>query len=238
MDNIYKDDSIESLSALEHVRLRPGMYAGDTSDATQLAIEILGNAIDEYNIGHGNTIFVDIDPEWEEIGQEYCVSVRDLGQGFPINVVREDGKTVLQASFDVINTSGKYREDGVYEGTAIGLNGIGSKLTNFLSHWLMVTSFNNKNEYEELKFKEGVLESRRTGKVDAHDSGTQVIFQPSKEFFTTPKVDEKKLYKFCNDITCLCPDLTIMFNGEEIKHENGCIALYQSLSEINVKKGL
>ena len=60
MGNTYKDDSIESLSALEHVRLRPGMYAGDTSDATQLAIEILGNAIDEYNIGHGNKIQVTI----------------------------------------------------------------------------------------------------------------------------------------------------------------------------------
>ena len=54
MSNLYKDDSIESLDAREHVRLRPGMYAGDTSDATQLAIEILGNSLDEYHIGHGN----------------------------------------------------------------------------------------------------------------------------------------------------------------------------------------
>lgn len=117
MNNLYKEDSIESLSPREHVRLRPGMYAGDTSDATQLAIEILGNAIDEYNIGHGNVIDI--------IVNDTLVSIMDQGQGFPINVAREDGETVLQASFDVINTSGKYRDDGVYEGTAIGLNGIG-----------------------------------------------------------------------------------------------------------------
>lgn len=126
MDNLYKEDSIESLSPREHVRLRPGMYAGDTSDATQLAIEILGNSIDEYNIGHGDRIIVNIN-------NNGTVNIEDRGQGFPINVVREDGETVLQASFDVINTSGKYKDDGVYEGTAIGLNGIGAKLTNFLS---------------------------------------------------------------------------------------------------------
>ena len=72
-NNIYKNDSIESLSALEHVRLRPGMYAGDTSDATQLAIEILGNAIDEYNIGHGNIITINI--------KDDSVYIEDDGQG-------------------------------------------------------------------------------------------------------------------------------------------------------------
>lgn len=211
MSNLYKDDSIESLSALEHVRLRPGMYAGDTADATQLAIEILGNAIDEYNIGHGNLITI-------ELLNEGVVRITDSGQGFPINVVRDDGETVLQASFDVINTSGKYRDDGVYEGTAIGLNGIGAKLTNFLSHNLQVISFNNKGEYEEIIFKEGVFFSRNTGKINNHNSGTSVSFQPSEEFFDSPRVNEKKLRDFCEDITCLCPGLTIKFNGEEISH--------------------
>ena len=211
MGNTYKDDSIESLSALEHVRLRPGMYAGDTSDATQLAIEILGNAIDEYNIGHGNTIHI-------SLSESGAVTISDEGQGFPINVLREDGETVLQASFDVINTSGKYRDDGVYEGTAIGLNGIGAKLTNFLSHTLTVCSYNSKGEYEEIIFIEGVFKERKTGVDKDIPSGTTVTFRPSAEFFTTPKVNEKKLKDFCEDITCLCPGLVIIFNNEEIKH--------------------
>ena len=212
MDNLYKDDSIESLSPREHVRLRPGMYAGDTSDATQLAIEILGNAIDEYNIGHGNKITIIVNSQ--------IVSIADEGQGFPINVVRDDGETVLQASFDVINTSGKYRDDGVYEGTAIGLNGIGSKLTNFLSHNLFVSSWNAKGEYESIYFEEGIFKKRKTG-IEDHPSGTLVSFTPSEEFFDTPQVNQKKLLNFCEDITCLCPGLIIMFNGQEIKHENG-----------------
>lgn len=212
MNNLYKDDSIESLSPREHVRLRPGMYAGDTSDATQLAIEILGNAIDEYNIGHGNKITIIINDK--------MVSIADEGQGFPINVMREDGETVLQASFDVINTSGKYRDDGVYEGTAIGLNGIGGKLTNFLSHTLSVTSWNSKGEYEFIHFEEGIFKERKVGK-EKHLSGTLVSFIPSEEFFDSPQVNQKKLLNFCEDITCLCPGLIIVFNGQEIKHENG-----------------
>ena len=100
-DNLYKNDSIESLDAREHVRLRPGMYAGDTSDATQLAIEILGNAIDEYNIGHGNKIIVNINDNG-------TVNIEDYGQGFPINVIREDGETVLQASFEILLLQKRY----------------------------------------------------------------------------------------------------------------------------------
>ena len=218
MNNLYKEDSIESLSPREHVRLRPGMYAGDTSDATQLAIEILGNAIDEYNIGHGNKITIIVNSQ--------IVSIMDEGQGFPINVMREDGETVLQASFDVINTSGKYRDDGVYEGTAIGLNGIGSKLTNFLSHNLFVSSWNANGEYESIYFEEGIFKKRETGK-EKHPSGTLVSFVPSEEFFDTPRINEKKLQNFCEDITCLCPGLIIIFNGVEIKHENGIRDLLQ-----------
>ena len=210
MNNLYKEDSIESLSPLEHVRLRPGMYCGDTSDATQLAIEILGNAIDEYNIGHGNVIIINI--------KDDSIYIEDDGQGFPLNIQREDGETVLQASFDVINTSGKYRDDGVYEGTAIGLNGIGAKLTNFLSHWLIVESFQNGLS-EKIWFKEGVFEKRTSFNGAKKIHGTIVEFQPSEKFFTNPRVNETKLRNFCEDITCLCPGLTIIFNGDKIKHD-------------------
>ena len=69
------------------------------------------------------------------------VSVRDYGQGFIPNSYRDDGKTILEAAFSVLNTSGKYREDGTYEGTSLGSFGIGSKITTYLSHWLKVVTF-------------------------------------------------------------------------------------------------
>ncbi len=100
-ENLYNDDSIQSLTPLAFTRLRPGVYCGSTEYSTQLLIEIVSNAIDEFSAGHGDTINVD----YQDDGS--C-RVEDFGQGFPVNVKREDGETVLQASFDVLNTSGKF----------------------------------------------------------------------------------------------------------------------------------
>lgn len=197
---LYNKDSIESLSPLEFTRLRPGVYAGDTSYSTQLLVEIVSNAVDEYRLGHGDLIKVDIVDD--------IIRVRDFGQGFLVNELREDGKTVLEAAFSVLNTSGKYREDGTYEGTSLGSFGIGSKITTFLSHWLEVTTYRD-NKYETIKFNEGVFEKRETGASKEAKSGTMVQWQPSEQFFTNTKVELEKIKDLFNVITCLCPGLRI-----------------------------
>lgn len=227
MSNFYTDESIESLAPLEHVRLRPGMYIGDNATPMQLALEILANAIDEHNIGHGNKIVVNV-------ADNGVIQIEDEGQGFPINVMREDGKTVLQASFDEMNTSGKFSADGVYEGSALGLHGQGSKLTNFLSNWLEVISHKSSGEFEHLWFKEGVFEKRETGK-GFNWSGTTVTFKPSAEFFDTPHVDIKKLKDFCDDITCFCPQLSIVLNNETISHPNGISDFLKKKTENDIE---
>ena len=171
-------------------------------------IEIVSNAVDEHKSGHGNQIKV-------TIGKDRVCSVRDYGQGFLINSKREDGKTILQAAFDTLNTSGKFSEDGVYEGTALGLNGIGSKLTNFLSHWLIVRTCRD-GKFEEIKFVEGVFESRKTGKMEANDTvGTYVEWLPSEEFFTSNEVEMSKIKELFKVLVCLCPGLTINLQTDE-----------------------
>ena len=202
MGKLYKKDSIESLSPLEFTRLKPGVYCGDTTYATQLLIEIISNSIDEYRLGNGNQIDVTIDKD--------IITVQDYGQGFIPNSYRDDGKTILEAAFSVLNTSGKYREDGTYEGTSLGSFGIGSKITTFLSHWLTVTTFRN-NEFETISFKEGVFEKREGGKT-LINNGTQVIWQPSEEFFTHTEVEINKIKDLFKTIVCLCPGLTINLN--------------------------
>ena len=209
MSKIYDKNSIESLSPLEFTRLRPQVYAGDTTYSTQLLVEILSNSIDEFRLGHGLEIDIEIDKD--------IVSVRDYGQGFLVNEIREDGKTVLEAAFSVLNTSGKYREDGTYEGTSLGSFGIGSKITTFLSHWLKVRTWRD-NQYEFITFKEGVFEKRTSGK-GTNGNGTEVSWQPSEEFFTHTEVEIDKVKKLCQTIVCLCPGLLIRLNDNGKEYE-------------------
>ena len=217
--NTYTDDSIVSLSPLEFTRLRPGVYVGSTEYSTQLLIEIVSNAIDEYKAGNGSVIKVDI-------LKDNTFIVEDNGQGFIPNSLRDDGKTVLEASFSVLNTSGKYTEDGVYEGTALGLNGIGSKLPVFLSHWAEVLSWGD-GTYEHIWFKEGVFEKRDTGKWDNKNkpSGTIVQWKPSEEFFNHVEADITVIKKLFKVLASLCPGLKIILNGEEYFSKNGLMDL-------------
>ena len=217
-NRLYDDDSIQSLSPLEFTRLRPGVYCGSTEYSTQLLIEIVSNSIDEFKAGHGSQIEVEVDTKHN------IYKVIDHAQGFPINSLREDGKTVLQAAFDTLNTSGKFSDDGVYEGTALGLNGIGSKLTNYLSHWLQVRSWKN-GKAEQVSFKEGVFDKRDLASDVEKDSGTCVSWCPSEKFFTHPEVDLKKIRDMFHVLSCLCVGLTITLSVdgkvETFKSEHG-----------------
>lgn len=210
---LYDKDSIESLSPLAFTRLRPGVYAGDTTYSTQLLVEILSNAIDEYRLGNGNLIEITID-------KDIC-SVRDYGQGFIPNSFRDDGKTILEAAFSVLNTSGKYREDGTYEGTSLGSFGIGSKITTFLSHWLKVSTWRDGKE-ETIIFKEGVFEKRYSDTTSDMLSGTLVSWQPSEEFFTHTEVEEKTVKNLIKTTVSLCKGLKIKlkFNDTELIYES------------------
>ena len=205
---LYTEDSIKTLQPREHVRLRAGLYLGSNEYSTQLVKEIFYNSLDEHLINHGNLITVTINTETNEY------RVDDNGQGFPINVFKEN-KTILQRAFDTINTSGKYDDDGVYSGTSLGLNGIGSKLTNFLSNYLEVVSWNN-GEFEHLRFEDGIFKWRQQGKSD-HQNGTTVCWQPDPQFFQDSKSNINELKKLFEDIAGLCPSLTInlIIDGQE-----------------------
>ena len=210
-NKLYNEKSIESLSPLEFTRLRPGVYAGDCTYSTQLLVEIISNAVDEFRLGHGNVIKVTVNGD--------VVIVEDNGQGFIPNSFRDDGKTILEAAFSVLNTSGKYREDGTYEGTSLGSFGIGSKITTYLSHWLEVITYRD-NKYEHIWFKEGEFDKRESGAWQNGTTGTLVQWQPSEEFFTHPEVEMPKIKSLFKTITCLCPGLTIELddNGNKITY--------------------
>ena len=173
-----------------------------------MLVESVSNSVDEFNAGHGNQIDVVIDKD--------IVTVKDYGQGFLPNEMREDGKTILEAAFSVLNTSGKYREDGSYEGTSLGSFGIGSKIITFLSHGLTVET-KRDGKMERINFIEGVFNKRTVEKCSKEMHGTTVKWQPSEEFFKNTEVEISKIRDLFKTISCLCPGLTINldYNGEK-----------------------
>ena len=126
----YTEDNIRTIEGMEHIRMRPGMYIGRLGDGRNqddgiyvLLKEIIDNSIDEYAMGFGKQILIDI-------GEDGSVSVRDFGRGIPL------GSVVMATS--ILNTGGKF-DDKAFK-KSVGLNGVGSKAVNALSEEFYVCS--------------------------------------------------------------------------------------------------
>ncbi len=162
----YDESKILTLSALEHIRKRPGMYIGRLGNGTHvddgiyiLLKEVVDNSIDEFIMGYGSRIVIRL--------KESEVSVRDFGRGIP-----PLGKVVDCVS--IINTGAKYSDD-VFQ-FSVGLNGVGTKAVNALSSHFRVTSY-REGKYSTAIFEKGILISEKTGKSEEAD-GTEVFFLP------------------------------------------------------------
>src|SRR5580704_7729591 len=166
----YDESKIKTLSSLEHIRLRTGMYIGRIGDGSHyddgcyiLLKEVIDNAIDEFIMGHGKEVQINI--------EDTTVSVRDFGRGIPL------GKVVDCVS--KINTGAKYNDD-VFQ-FSVGLNGVGTKAVNALSKEFMVRS-HREGEFVEADFKTGKLKKEEKGKTKESD-GTFNEFEPEPAIF-------------------------------------------------------
>ena len=151
----YTEDSVQTLDALTHIRMRSGMYIGRLGDGSHaddgiyiLIKEVIDNSIDEFIMNHGKVIDVKVDSE------KNIVSVRDYGRGIPL------GKVIDCVS--QINTGAKYNDD-VFQ-FSVGLNGVGTKAVNALSEHFNVKSVRNK-ESMEATFSKGKLLQKKKRKV-------------------------------------------------------------------------
>src|SRR5215467_1573074 len=168
--HIYDESKIKTLSSLEHIRLRTGMYIGRIGDGSHyddgcyiLLKEVIDNGIDEFIMGYGKELQVEI--------QDKAVTVRDFGRGIPL------GKVVDCVS--QINTGAKYNDE-VFQ-FSVGLNGVGTKAVNALSREFMVRSHRD-GEFAEASFKVGKLKKENSGKTK-DPNGTFIEFEPDPEIF-------------------------------------------------------
>uniref|UniRef100_A0A7C3E9U6 DNA topoisomerase (ATP-hydrolyzing) n=1 Tax=Gracilinema caldarium TaxID=215591 RepID=A0A7C3E9U6_9SPIR len=212
--NTYDESKIKTLSSLEHIRLRTGMYIGRLGDGSNpddgiyiLLKEVIDNAIDEYIMGYGDTIDVEV--------KDGTVKVRDYGRGIPL------GKLVECVS--VINTGAKYNDD-VFQ-FSVGLNGVGTKAVNALSSHFRVIAIRN-GEFAEAVFKQGVLQNERKGKLkESQRDGTYVEFTPDKKIFGDYQFNLEFIEKRIWNYAYLNAGLTLRFNGQVYKSEQGLLDL-------------
>lgn len=230
----YDESKIKTLSSLEHIRLRTGMYIGRLGDGSNaddgiyvLLKEVVDNSIDEFIMGSGSRIEVRIEPQTEpaapgsgpakgsrtaktaKAGGRTKVAVRDYGRGIPL------GKVIECVS--VINTGAKYNDE-VFQ-FSVGLNGVGTKAVNALSEWFRVVSHRG-GEYFEAVFERGVLKSKKQGST-REKTGTLVEFIPDPEIFADYAFSMEFVERRIQNYAYLNTGLTLLLNGREFASKNG-----------------
>ncbi|MDR0389287.1 MAG: type IIA DNA topoisomerase subunit B [Spirochaetaceae bacterium] len=214
---IYDESKIKTLSSLEHIRLRTGMYIGRLGDGSNpddgiyvLLKEIIDNGIDEFIMGNGKLIEVEV--------KDGKARVRDFGRGIPL------GKLVECVS--VINTGAKYNDD-VFQ-FSVGLNGVGTKAVNALSSYFRVVAVRD-GEFAEAVFERGVIKNQRKGKLKTRQkNGTFVEFVPDNEIFTDYQFNLEFIEKRIQNYAYLNTGLTLALNGKSYMSRMG---LYDLLKE-------
>lgn len=217
LDNAdYNEDSIKSLDWREHIRLRPGMYIGKLGDGTAaddgvyiLLKEVIDNSIDEYVMGHGKKIDINI--------SDRHIEVRDYGRGIPL------GKVVDCVS--KINTGGKYDSQAFKK--SVGLNGVGTKAVNALSDYFRVRAV-REGEEKIAEFEKGQLLKDHPICKTSEPNGTTIIFQPDASIFTN--------YRFLNEFienqiwnyAYLNAGLSLYINGQRYFSKDGLLDLLKN----------
>ena len=212
----YTEDSIRTLEWNEHIRERPGMYIGKLGDGNSpddgiyvLVKEIIDNSIDEFVMGAGKQIIIDI--------EDHSARVRDYGRGIPL------GKVIDCVS--KINTGGKYDSEAFQK--SVGLNGVGTKAVNALSTKFIVKSFRD-GRVKEAEFSMGKLVREEREKNTTEKNGTEIYFEPDasifKNFRFLPGYMEEKVWNYAY----LNNGLTLVMNGKTYNSPNGLLDLLQN----------
>ncbi len=215
MPDKYNEESIRSLDWKEHIRLRPGMYIGKLGDGSSpddgiyvLIKEIIDNSIDEFVMGFGRTIEVNI--------HDKTVTIRDYGRGMPLGKVTD--------CVSRINTGAKY-DSKVFK-KAVGLNGVGSKTVNALSEYFKVQSF-RESKTKMVKYERGtLLQDYNIVKAD-DQQGTYITFTPDSEIFGNFHYITEYVEKLLWNYVFLNNGLTIYFNGQKMQAKNGLLDLLE-----------
>lgn len=210
----YTSDDIKTLDWKEHIRKRPGMYIGKLGDGSHsddgiyvILKEVIDNSIDEFAMGFGKQIVVNITDDG-------TVEVRDYGRGIPL-------ESVVDVS-SKMNTGAKYDSDAFKK--SVGLNGVGMKATNALSTYFEISSCRN-GEKKKVCYSRGEITNDCPICPTDEENGTYVKFVPDKDIFLNYKYNDEFVETMMKNYSFLNTGLTIVYNGRRIHSRNGLVDL-------------
>ncbi len=205
----YSAESIEVLSGLDPVRVRPGMYT-DTRNPNHLAMEVIDNSVDEAVAGHARTIEV-------TLFADGSLQVSDDGRGMPVDIHPEEKMSGVELIMTRLHAGAKFSgKEYQYSG---GLHGVGISVVNALSKHLSVEVM-REGKVHQMEFKGGdtVKPLAVIGKGEKEKTGTTVRFWPDAKYFDSVKFALNPLKYLLRAKAVLCPGLTVIFKQENVKH--------------------
>ena len=212
--NNYSADSIQALEGMEHVRMRPSMYIGDTGvrGLHHLVYEVVDNSIDEALAGHCDTISV-------VINEDNSITVEDNGRGIPVDMHKKEGVSALEVVMTKIGAGGKFDKDS-YKVSG-GLHGVGVSCVNALSDHLRATVHREGKVYEqEYERGKAMYPVKQIGETDKR--GTVVTFKPDGTIFTqTLEYSYDTLAARMRELSFLNKGITITLTDRRHTKENG-----------------
>ncbi len=209
----YTADNIQSLEGMEHVRMRPSMYIGDTGlrGLHHLVYEVVDNSIDEALAGHCDSVHVTI---LEDNG----IKVTDNGRGIPVDLHKKEGVSALQVVMTKIGAGGKF-DKGSYKVSG-GLHGVGVSCVNALSiHMKTEVHRDGKKWVQEYSKGKPLFDVREDGATSLQ--GTHQTFKPDPSIFDVLEYNYLTLANRLRELSFLNKGITLTLTDRREPLEEG-----------------